>query len=105
MLLFVRFLLKSVKKFSYPFRCLLFQVNLFCQETNRPALIEAKNSVPADGRLGQTEPVVQPAIFLGSVDPRVAGFVFGKGRARRGRGVIPKVAKEESQGKGPDACL
>jgi len=30
---------------------------------------------------------------------------FGKAKARRGRGVEPRIVREESQGKGPDACF
>ena len=48
-------------------------------------MVEAKNSVPTYGRLGQTEPVVQPAIFLGSIDPKVAGFVFGERESEKGK--------------------
>ena len=55
-------------------------------------MVEAKNSVPTFGRLGQTEPVVQPAIFLGSIDPEVAGFVSRIGKARNGRGTEPQLA-------------
>ena len=61
-------------------------------------MVEAKNSVlyvwaPS----GQTEPVVQPAIFLGSIDPEVAGFVFRIGKARSGRGAEPQIARVRSQ--------
>ena len=84
-LLFINFLLKSVKMFSYLFRCLTFQSNLFPEKQNRPVLMEAKNSAPYIWALmEQTELVVQPAIFLGSIDPKAAGFVLGK-RARRRR--------------------
>ena len=37
------------------------------------------------GHLGRREPVVQPATTKGSLDPKVVGFVLGKGRAIRGR--------------------
>ena len=71
------------------FRFLLYMGNITFKEQNGPVLVEAKNSVLKYGHpLGQTEPVVQAATTKGLLDPKVAGFVFGKGRASRGREVM-----------------
>ena len=40
---------------------------------------------------------MHPAIFLGSIDPKVAGFVFGERESEQGGGDEPRVAREESQ--------
>jgi len=72
------------------FRFLLYMGNITFKKQNRPVMVEAKNSVlyiwaptRADGASGAT------GYFLGSIDPKVAGFVsLGKGRASRGREVI-----------------
>ena len=51
---------------------------------------------------------MQPAIFLGSIDPKVAGFVSLRNakRAEEG-GDEPRIVltKYLSTGKGQDACL
>jgi hypothetical protein len=43
---------------------------------------------------------VQPAIFLGSIDPKGAGFVLGKGKQAEEGGDETRLATEESQGQG-----
>ena len=51
--------------------------------------VEARNSVPIDGHLGQTEPMVQPATKV--VRPYRGRFFFGNGKASRERGAEPQL--------------
>ena len=82
------------------FHGLVFLVKRSGEKQNRLTLVEAKNSVlQLWAPMGQTEPVVQPAIFLGSIDPKVAGFVFGTERAEEG-GDETRLARKESQRQG-----
>ncbi len=55
--------------------------------------------------MGQTERVVQPAIVGSIVILEVVGFVLGEGEREGKGGDEIRLATEESQGKGPDACF
>ena len=68
-------------------------------------MVEAKNSVLMYGhRYGQTEPVVQPAIFLGSNRPEGGRFCsLRNGKRVEEGGDEPRVATEESHRQGQGA--
>ena len=55
--------------------------------------------------MGQTELVVQPATREDRKILVVVGFVLGKGEREGKGGDEQRLATEESQGKGPDACF
>ena len=55
--------------------------------------------------MGQTELVVQPATREDRKILEVVGFVLGKGEREGKGGDEQRLATEESQGKGPDACF
>ena len=54
---------------------------------------------------GQTEPVVQPATTKGLLILEVAGFALGEGKREGKGGDEIRVATEEAQRQGPDACF
>jgi hypothetical protein len=78
MLGLVELVINSIGKCSLG---LLFQVVLIAED--KTAMQRLRASLHRDGYLERNEPVVQPAAKGRWF---VVGFVFGKGRARRGKG-------------------